>query len=83
MSPEMTKLIRDLGIRYDPEQLKQVLKKRGGEVRMRAVRVSAALAAFLARIAKVQSPAYNTAPQCPQTLHQHHRQSNFWCTASC
>lgn len=56
MSPEMTRLIRDLGIRYDPEQLKQVLKKRGGEVRMRAVRVSAALAAFLARIVKVRPP---------------------------
>lgn len=53
MSPEMTKLIRDLGISYDPERLKEVLRKRGGEVRMRAIRVSAALAAFLARIVKV------------------------------
>ena len=52
-SPEMTSLVRELGIRYDPERLKKVLKRRSGEVRMRAVRVSAALGAFLARIIKV------------------------------
>lgn len=56
MSPEMTMLIRELGIRYDPDRLKEVLTKRGGEVRMRAIRVSAALAAFLARIVKVTPP---------------------------
>lgn len=53
MSPEMTRLVRELGIKYDPDNLAQVLKNRGGEVRSRAVRVSAALAAFLARILKV------------------------------
>lgn len=51
----MPELLRELGIRYDPDRLAQVLKSRGGEVRARAIQVTATLGAFTARILKVQS----------------------------
>ena len=54
-STDMPELLRELGIRYDPDRLAQVLKSRGGEVRARAIQVTATLGAFIARILKVQS----------------------------
>lgn len=53
LSPDMPELLRELGIKYDPDRLAQVLKSRGGQVRARAVQITASVGAFLARILKV------------------------------
>ena len=53
MEPDMPELLRELGIKYDPDRLALVLKRRGGKVRARAIQIAAAVGAFLARILKV------------------------------
>ena len=50
---DMPELLRELGIKYDPERLAQVLKNRPGKVRARAVQVTASVGAFMARLLRV------------------------------
>lgn len=50
---DMPELLRELGINYDPDRLAEMLKNRGGEVRARAIKVTASVGAFLARILAV------------------------------
>ena len=52
-SPEMAALLTEMGTAYDPERLSQALQNRRAEVSARAIRVTATLGAFLARLAKV------------------------------
>ena len=52
-SPEMAALLTEMGTAYDPARLAQALQNRRAEVSARAIRVTAALGAFLARLAKV------------------------------
>ena len=52
-SPEMAALLTEMGTAYDPERLAQALQNRRAEVSARAIRVTATLGAFLARLAKV------------------------------
>ena len=59
---DMPELLRELGIKYDPDRLAQVLKNRPGKVRARAIQVTASVGAFIARLLRV-----NLAP-LPQTL---------------
>lgn len=59
-SSDMPELLRELGLNYDPDRLAQVLKSRGGEVRARAIQVTATVGAFLARILKVLPVAHLT-----------------------
>lgn len=56
ITPELPELLREMGIRYDPDRLAEVLRGRWIEVNARALRVATTLGAFLARVAKV-SPA--------------------------
>lgn len=50
---DIPELLRELGIKYDPDRLAEVLKSRRGQVRSRAVQVTATVGAFVARILKV------------------------------
>ena len=50
---DMPELLRELGINYDPDRLAEMLKSRGGEVRARAIKVTASVGAFLARVLTV------------------------------
>jgi len=50
---DIPELLRELGIKYDPDRLAEALKSRRGQVRARAVQVTATLGAFVARILKV------------------------------
>ncbi|GFR42152.1 hypothetical protein Agub_g3004 [Astrephomene gubernaculifera] len=52
LTPEMPQLLRDMGLRYDPERLAQVLGGRWPQVTARAVQVSTALGGFLASLAR-------------------------------
>ncbi|KAL3145629.1 hypothetical protein ABBQ32_003173 [Trebouxia sp. C0010 RCD-2024] len=47
---EIPELLRELGIKYDPDRLAQVLKTRPGKVRARAVQITASVGAFMARL---------------------------------
>lgn len=49
---DIPELLRELGIKYDPDRLAEVLKSRRGQVRSRAVQVTATVGAFVARILK-------------------------------
>ena len=62
---DMPELLRELGIKYDPDRLAEVLKSRGGEVRARAIKITASVGAFLARILKV---GILWLTQCQKTL---------------
>ena len=50
---DIPELLRELGIKYDPDRLAEALKSRRGQVRARAVQVTATVGAFVARILKV------------------------------
>ena len=50
---DMPELLRELGIKYDPDRLAQVLKNRPGKVRARAIQVTASVGAFVARLLRV------------------------------
>ena len=52
---DIPELLRELGIKYDPDRLAEVLKSRRGQVRSRAVQVTATVGAFVARILKVRA----------------------------
>ena len=52
-SPEMAALLTEMGTAYDPDRLAQALQNRRAEVSARAIRVTATLGAFVARLAKV------------------------------
>ena len=52
---DIPELLRELGIKYDPDRLAQVLKNRPGKVRARAIQVTASVGAFMARILKVNT----------------------------
>ncbi len=69
---DIPELLRELGIKYNPDRLAEVLKSRRGQVRSRAVQVTATVGAFVARILKVcpVRPAYFAAdvPRAPDLL---------------
>ncbi|KAK9815500.1 hypothetical protein WJX72_004714 [[Myrmecia] bisecta] len=52
LTPELPALLMEMGIRYDPNRLAEVLRGRWMEVNARALRVAATLGAFFARVAK-------------------------------
>ncbi|DBB07164.1 TPA: hypothetical protein ACH3X1_011734 [Trebouxia sp. C0004] len=49
---DIPELLRELGIKYDPDRLAEALKSRRGQVRSRAVQITATVGAFVARILK-------------------------------
>ncbi|KAL0045149.1 hypothetical protein WJX82_010101 [Trebouxia sp. C0006] len=49
---DIPELLRELGIKYDPDRLAEVLSSRRGQVRSRAVQITATVGAFVARILK-------------------------------
>lgn len=55
---DMPELLRELGIKYDPDRLAQVLKNRPGKVRARAIQVTAGVGAFIARLLRVSMSPY-------------------------
>ena len=50
---DIPELLRELGIKYDPDRLAEVLNSRRGQVRSRAVQITATVGAFVAHILKV------------------------------
>lgn len=60
---DMPELLRELGIKYDPDRLAQVLKNRPGKVRARAIQVTAGVGAFIARLLRVSVCAHTPRPQ--------------------
>lgn len=70
---DMPELLRELGIKYDPDRLAQVLKNRPGKVRARAIQVTAGVGAFIARLLRVSTSPYpqTTAAICIFPRQQH------------
>lgn len=62
---DIPELLRELGIKYDPDRLAKVLQNRPGKVRARAVQITASVGAFVARLLKVSVlPVSNRLTAC-------------------
>jgi hypothetical protein len=67
LTPEMTELLRDMGISYDPERLSEALSSRQLELNARAVIVTAKLGGFAASVARVRRSVPDKAPGTRKT----------------
>jgi hypothetical protein len=50
LTPELPQLLREIGVKYDPDRLARVLSSRKLEIGGRAVRVAAVLGGFIATL---------------------------------
>lgn len=51
--PEMPQLLSEMGVRYDPDRLAQVLGRRRVAINLRALRIATTLGGFITALAKV------------------------------
>lgn len=52
LTPDLPVLLKELGIKYDPDKLANVLSSRWPQVYARALKISAYLGGFIASVAK-------------------------------